>query len=44
MSSQRKKGKSMRFNSKGDCEFETGQIEHTIYQALFKQADSMQRE
>ena len=41
MPSQRKKGKSMRFKSKGDYRLKTGQVRHAIYQALFKQADSI---
>ena len=35
------KGKSMRFKSKGGYRLKAGQIERAIYQALFKQADSM---
>ena len=41
MPPRRENGKSMRFNSKGDYRLKTGQVRHAIYQALFKQADSI---
>ena len=41
MPPRRKKGKSMRFKSNRDYRLKTGQVRHAIYQALFKQADSI---